>query len=278
MDPLEFAGQVVGYAGWRQPSRAAESAANRLPPRRKSVVRLRRNIVRILLPMLLAPTLIIILYRIVDPPLTPLMLIRSVQGEHLDHRAAPLSRVSPHLVAAVIAAEDNLFCRHRGFDIAAMRDEFDNWLAGERPRGASTISMQTAKNILLWPGRDPLRKLLEAALTPQIEFFWSKRRIMEVYLGIIEMGPGIYGAEAAARRYFGKPASALGAREAALIAAVLPNPREWSPIRPNRLVAAHAARIQRRMARLGPLLACLEGPIHDTYGQAGGIAPRRPSY
>ncbi|MBK8210032.1 MAG: monofunctional biosynthetic peptidoglycan transglycosylase [Rhodospirillales bacterium] len=228
--------------------------------------------------MLLMPTLIIAIYRFVSPPLTPLMMIRSAQGEQLDHRAVPLSRVSPHLVAAVVAAEDNLFCRHRGFDIAAMRDEFDNWLGGERPRGASTITMQTAKNILLWPGRDPLRKLLEAALTPQIEFLWSKRRIMEVYLGIIEMGPGIYGAEAAARQYFGKPASALGAREAALIAAILPNPREWSPIRPNRLVARHASRIQRRMARLGPLLGCLEDPIHATDRHAGGIAPRRSPY
>lgn len=236
---------------------------------------MRRNMLRILLPLLLLPTLVIAIYGFVNPPLTPLMLIRSAQGEHLDHRAAPLSRVSPHLIAAVIAAEDNLFCRHRGFDIAAMRDEFDNWLDGERPRGASTITMQTAKNILLWPGRDPLRKLLEAALTPQIEFFWSKRRIMEVYLGVIEMGPGIYGAEAAARRYFGKPASALDAREAALIAAILPNPREWSPTRPNRLVAAHASRIKRRMARLGPLLGCLEDRIQATYGHAGGIAPRR---
>lgn len=221
-------------------------------------MRLRRTVVLILLCLLLTPTLIIALYRFVDPPITPLMLIRLAEGERLDHRAVPLSRVSPHLIAAVVAAEDSRFCKHWGFDTGAMRDEVDRWLAGDRPRGASTITMQTAKNIQLWPGRDPVRKVLEAALTPQIELLWDKRRIMEVYLGIIEMGPGIYGAEAAARRYFGKPASALVPREAALLAAVLPNPREWSPVRPNRLVVNRAARIERRMRQLGPLLACLD--------------------
>ena len=143
----------------------------------------------------------------------------------MHHRSVPLASVSPALIAAVIAAEDNAFCRHHGFDTQALQDEIDNWLAGERPRGASTITMQTAKNILLWPGRDPVRKVVEAWLTPQIELMWSKRRILEVYLGIVEMGPGVYGAEAAARRYFDKPASALNRREAALLAAVLPNPR-----------------------------------------------------
>jgi monofunctional glycosyltransferase len=231
----------------------------RTTQRDRRALKLRSTLIRLLLFLLLAPSLVVLLYRFVDPPLTPLMLIRWSQGEGLDHRALPLSRVSPHLVAAVVAAEDNLFCRHRGFDTDALQNEFDTWLAGERPRGASTISMQTAKNILLWPGRDPMRKVLEAGLTPQIELLWSKPRIMEVYLGIIEMGPGIYGAEAAARRWFRKSASALDPGEAALLAAVLPNPQEWSPIRPNRLVAARAARIRRRAARMGPLLDCLSG-------------------
>ncbi len=231
------------------------------------VRRWRRRLLRVLLILLLAPTLVILVYRFVDPPVTPLMLIRLAQGEGLDHRAAPLARISPNLIAAVIASEDNLFCEHWGFDVAAMRGEFDSWLAGERPRGASTITMQTAKNILLWPSRDPVRKVLEAALTPQLELLWSKPRILEVYLGIIEWGPGIYGAEAAARRYFGKPASAVSAREAALLAAVLPNPREWSPVRPNRLVAGKAARIMRRTGQLGPLLDCVRN---------GRLAAARP--
>lgn len=246
----------------RRTARFGLASANERKPgnrsRGTSEVRWRRLLLRVFLVLLVLPTLIIVIYRFVDPPVTPLMLIRLAQGESLHHGAVPLPLVSSNLIASVIAAEDNLFCEHWGFDTRAMQGEFDSWLAGERPRGASTITMQTAKNILLWPTRDPVRKVLEAALTPQLELLWSKRRILEVYLDIIEWGPGIYGAEAAARRYFGKPASALSAREAALLAAVLPNPREWSPIRPNRLVAGRAARIMRRAGQLGPLLDCVE--------------------
>ena len=182
------------------------------------------------LALLFAPTVIIVLYRYLDPPVTPLMLLRLAQGEAIHYQPVPLSRVSPELIAAVIAAEDNRFCRHSGFDATAMQEEIDAWLEGDRPRGASTITMQTAKNILLWPGRDLLRKLIEAMLTPQLESLWSKPRILEVYLGVAEMGPGVYGAEAASRAYFEKPAAALGRREAALLAAVLPNPLEWSAV------------------------------------------------
>ena len=221
---------------------------------------LRRSALVLLLALLLVPAGVIFFYRFVDPPITPLMLLRIAQGEQLDHRSVPLARVSPALIAAVIAAEDNAFCRHHGFDTQALQDEIDNWLAGERPRGASTITMQTAKNIFLWPGRDPVRKVVEAWLTPQIELMWSKRRILEVYLGIVEMGPGVYGAEAAARRYFDKPASALNRREAAVLAAVLPNPRERSAGRPSSFVERRALRIQRRIAQLGPLLDCVAAP------------------
>lgn len=220
-------------------------------------LRFRRWIVRTALILLLGPALLVLVYRFVDPPVTPLMLLRLVQGESLHYRPLPLDRVSPHLAAAVIAAEDNLFCRHLGFDVAALRNELDTWMDGERPRGASTITMQTAKNILLWPGRDLLRKALEAWLTPQLELLWSKRRILEVYLNIAEMGPGVYGAEAAARRFFGRPASELGRREAALLAAVLPNPRVWSAARPSPFIDRRASRIMRRMDRLGPLLDCV---------------------
>lgn len=186
------------------------------------------------------------------------MLLRLAQGEAIQYQPVPLSGVSPHLVAAVIAAEDNLFCRHYGFDAMAMREEIGTWLGGDRPRGASTITMQTAKNILLWPGRDLMRKLIEAWLTPQLELLWSKRRILEVYLGVAEMGAGVYGAEAASRRYFGKPAIALDRREAALLAAVLPNPLERSVERPSPYVARRAARIMRRAQHIEPFLECLE--------------------
>ncbi|MBK8174055.1 MAG: monofunctional biosynthetic peptidoglycan transglycosylase [Rhodospirillales bacterium] len=222
-------------------------------------MKLPRGALRIALVLLVVPTAIIAVYRFVDPPLTPLMVIRAAEGETLQHRSVPLAAISPHLRAAVIASEDNLFCRHHGFDTRALRGQFETWLAGERPRGASTITMQTAKNILLWPGRDPARKLIEAALTPQIEALWSKQRILEVYLNVIEMGPGIYGAEAAAQHYFNKPASALNRQEATLIAAVLPNPRAFSPTRPSPFVTRQASRIVRRIGQLGPLLDCIGG-------------------
>jgi monofunctional glycosyltransferase len=217
----------------------------------------RGTVVRVLLALLLLPTVLLLLYRLVPPPATPLMLVRLAQGEGLAKDWRPLEAMAPHLPRAVIAAEDNLFCTHAGFDWPALRQQVDRALAGERARGASTISMQTVKNVLLWPGRDPVRKLLEAALTPQLELLWSKRRIMEVYLNVAETGPGLYGAEAAARRYFKKPASALTRREAALIAAILPNPRLWSPARPTRYIARRAQTIERRIEQLGPLLDCV---------------------
>jgi monofunctional biosynthetic peptidoglycan transglycosylase len=210
-----------------------------------------------MLVLLLLPTALILVYRFVPPPVTPLMVWRLVQGEGLAKDWTPLRAISPDLARAVIAAEDNRFCEHNGIDWPALRAEFRRAWAGEHARGASTISMQTTKNVLLWPGRDPVRKLLEAALTPQLELFWGKRRIIEVYLNVAETGPGLYGAEAAARRFFKKPAKALSRREAALIAAVLPNPRRWSPARPTRYIVQRARMIERRIDQLGPLLDCV---------------------
>ena len=209
------------------------------------------------LVLLLLPTALLALYRFVPPPVTPLMLWRLAEGEGLDKAWRPLEAMAPALPRAVIAAEDNRFCEHSGIDWAALGPELRRAFAGERARGASTISMQTVKNVLLWPGRDVVRKLLEALLTPQLELLWGKRRIMEVYLNVAEMGPGLYGAEAAAQRFFGKPASRLSAREAALIAAVLPNPRRWSPAEPSRYIAQRARTIERRVGQLGPLLDCV---------------------
>jgi monofunctional biosynthetic peptidoglycan transglycosylase len=180
-----------------------------------------------------------------------------VEGHGWDYRWVPLQQIAPALIAAVIAAEDNLFCEHTGFDVDAIADEVDDWLQGERPRGASTITQQTAKNLFLWPGRDFLRKGIEAWLTPQLELLWSKRRILEVYLNIIEIGPGIYGVEAASRRAFGKPAVAISAREAALIAAVLPNPLRRSVLNPSGSVQRRASRIAARAPQMADLLACL---------------------
>jgi monofunctional biosynthetic peptidoglycan transglycosylase len=219
--------------------------------------RLRRWLLRFAIALACVPTLVVLLYGAINPPLTPLMLIRAAEGHPITQHWRPLDAIAPSLGAAVIAGEDNLFCRHFGFDTAALERQFGLWLDGERPRGASTITMQTAKNILLWPGRDPLRKLVEAWMTPQIELFWSKRRILEVYLNVVEFGPGIYGAEAAARWAFGTSARNLNHRQAALLAAVLPDPLLRSAGRPSPGLSHHAAIIDRRVGTLGPLLDCI---------------------
>ena len=207
----------------------------------------RRAAFRIALVALLAPAAVIAVYRFLPPPVTPLMLIRRAEGEPLVKRWVPLSDISPNLIRAVVASEDERVCVHHGFDWTAIAQSWNEWRHGGALRGASTISMQTARNLLLWPGGSFLRKGAEAYLTVLIEFLWSKHRIMEVYLNIIEWGPGIYGAEASARAHFGTAASRLSVPQAALLAAVLPNPRRWSPDRPTPYIDARAAFIRQHM-------------------------------
>jgi monofunctional glycosyltransferase len=190
----------------------------------------------------------ILLYGFVPPPATPLMLQRLVEGEGLHKQWVARSAIAPDLFRAVIAAEDARFCEHYGFDPVELDKAIRDWRRGRRARGASTITMQTAKNLFLWPGRNFLRKAAEAYLTPWLEVGWSKARILELYVNVAEWGPGIYGAEAAAQAYFGKPARALSAREAALLAAVLPNPREWSAAKPSAYIRERARTIRARMA------------------------------
>jgi monofunctional biosynthetic peptidoglycan transglycosylase len=190
----------------------------------------------------------IVLYRVVPPPGTPLMLIRAVGGSGIDKDWQGLGAISGTLPQAVIASEDSLFCSHAGFDWESMRQAWQGNMAGARLRGGSTISMQTAKNAWLWQDRTYVRKGMEAWFTLWMELIWPKSRIMEVYLNIIEWGDGIYGAEAAARAFFGKSAANLTRREAALMAAVLPNPLRWSPDKPTRYISGRAGVIQQRMS------------------------------
>jgi monofunctional biosynthetic peptidoglycan transglycosylase len=197
--------------------------------------------------VLLLPVPFVIAYRFVSPPITPLMMIRSLGGATLDKHWVPLDRISATLPRAVISSEDEKFCTHHGFDWVAFNNAYRAWRAGREPKGASTITMQVAKNLFLWPGRSVIRKGIEAYLTVLLEFFWDKHRIMEVYLNVIEWGDGIYGADAAAHHYFNKPASGLTAQEAALLAAVLPDPRDWSPVRPTQYIAERAADIRADM-------------------------------
>ncbi len=190
----------------------------------------------------------VLIYRFVPPPATPLMLIRLVEGYGIDMEWRPLAQISPHLVRAAMAGEDAKFCQHHGFDWAAIDEAWRRYESGRgKLRGASTISMQTAKNVFLWPGRDWIRKGAEAYFTVLIEFLWGKHRIIEMYLNVVELGPGIYGAEAASRTYFHKPAATLTEAEAARLAAILPDPLKWSPAHPDRTVLGRAAFIRANM-------------------------------
>jgi len=185
-------------------------------------------------------TFFVLLYIFVNPPVTPLMVIRYInpvsesQPYRLHRKWVDIDAISPNLQLAVVASEDNKFTEHWGFDFEAIEkaQKFNERKQGKKIRGASTISQQTAKNVFLWPQRSWVRKGLEVYFTALIELTWSKKRIMEVYLNVIETGKGIYGAEAASEVYFGKPASDLTRGESALIAAILPNPSKWNPARP----------------------------------------------
>jgi monofunctional glycosyltransferase len=218
---------------------------------------LARLLLRLVLALVLGWVFLILLYRFVDPPLTPLMLLRLPEAGRIDHDSVPLSRISPDLVRAVIAAEDNRFCIHHGIDWNAVEDAVQEYEADGRLRGASTITMQTARNLFLWPGGGFVRKGLEAPLALAIDALWPKRRIMEVYLNIIEWGDGIYGAEAAARHHFGISARQLTRPQAALLAAVLPNPRKWSAGKPGPYVTGRAPRVAARIDQLGGFLDCV---------------------
>lgn len=197
-----------------------------------------------------------ILYRFIRPPVTPLQLIRVVEqladGEKvkMSRDWVRLKNISPAMVQAVVASEDNNFLEHYGIDFEAVKKARELNKKRKRLIGASTISQQTAKNVFLWPDRTWLRKGLEVYFTGLIEIFWGKRRIMEVYLNVIEMGDGIYGVEMASQRYFHKPASSLTRPEAALIAAVLPNPRRWSPAAPTAYIQRKQQRILRVMNQI----------------------------
>jgi monofunctional biosynthetic peptidoglycan transglycosylase len=187
------------------------------------------------------------LYSVVPPPATPLMLWRLVGGNGLHKDWESYDNISPHLARAVIAAEDAKFCEHRGFDWESIEKAWKRNQQGKRVRGGSTISNQTAKNVFLWPDRSYLRKGVEFYFTGLIELMWSKKRILEVYMNVVEFGPGIYGAEAAAEAHFKKSAKDLTRREAALLAAVLPNPIRWSASKPTSYIRGRAGTIQARM-------------------------------
>ncbi len=223
--------------------------------------RRRRSLLRLVALVLTAaaalPLLLTFLYAFLPPPST-LMLARWVSLAPVDRQYVSLEKISPRLVAAVTASEDARFCRHGGVDWDSLREVLDDSDEEEGPaRGASTITMQTVKNLFLWHGRSFLRKALEVPLAMGVDAVWSKRRILEVYLNIAEWGEGTFGAESAARRYFRKSAAMLSEREAALLATALPIPRLRDPSRPSARHSALAVTIMARARDMGPWLDCL---------------------
>lgn len=223
----------------------------RNPMSRKPEFRPFRRALRLVLKFLGGVFLGVHLYALalvfVPAPGTALMVQRMVEGETVRRRAVPLDKVSPHLVRAVIAAEDSGFCDHSGIDPQAVSQAIREYRAGKGLRGASTITQQTAKNLFLWNGGGLARKAGEAWMAVFIDFAWSKRRVMEHYLNVAEWGDGLFGAEAAARARFGKPARELTAREAALLAAVLPSPNRWRVDPPGPYVRQRAFTLEARM-------------------------------
>ncbi|WP_232628219.1 monofunctional biosynthetic peptidoglycan transglycosylase [Methylobacterium sp. Leaf118] len=242
-------------AGWRGHDLRRVPPSRRAAPTRRSGLRRAATLITLAPVAVLIVTLTLALvYSVVNPPST-LMLGRWLTLQGVQREGVPLDAIAPALVQAVIASEDQRFCLHNGVDWGALREVVDD---EEGPsRGASTITMQTVKNVFLWPGRSYLRKGLEIPLAVMADALWGKRRTLEIYLNVAEWGEGIFGAEAAARHWFRKSARDLTRGEAALLAAVLPNPIQRSAGKPSRGVRAIAARIQGRMGQVEGLMGCV---------------------
>ncbi|MFA6278087.1 MAG: monofunctional biosynthetic peptidoglycan transglycosylase [Pedobacter sp.] len=214
---------------------------------------------KVLLWFILFSVLWVLAYRFINPPITLLMVQRNWERKaddkprKMEQKWVKFEDISDNMKRAAVSAEDQLFLQHMGFDIKAIEKAYASNAKGKKVKGGSTISQQTAKNVFLWPGRSYIRKGFEAYFTLLIELLWSKERILEVYLNVIEMGDGIYGAEAASQAYYGKSCSNLTRSEASLIAACFPNPLRWTPKRPTGYIRHRQYLIMRNMRRLGPL-------------------------
>jgi monofunctional biosynthetic peptidoglycan transglycosylase len=204
---------------------------------------------------LISSVLIVVIYKVINPPITPLMVIRAFEyvfegrEAKIDKSWVSYEEINKKVFKALVSAEDGRFMTHKGFDWQAIKaaQRYNDRMDGEKKRGASTISMQTAKNAFLWHGRNYVRKALEAYFTVLIEAIWGKKRILEVYANIIEWGYGIYGVQAASKYYFGKEAKDLTTQEAALLAAVVPNPRRWNAGAPTNYIRRRTNWIMSRM-------------------------------
>ncbi|RZK42451.1 MAG: monofunctional biosynthetic peptidoglycan transglycosylase [Pedobacter sp.] len=230
-----------------------------LSTQQKPIKRIGIIVGKIVLWFFLVSLLWVLAYRFINPPITFLMVQRNFERK-ADGKKAKIEKdwvkfedMSDNMKRAAVAAEDQLFLKHIGFDIKAIEKAYESNAKGKKIRGGSTISQQTAKNVFLWSGRSFIRKGFEAYFTLLIELLWSKERILEVYLNVIEMGDGIYGAEAAAQAYYGKSCRKMSRAEAALIAACFPNPLRWTPKKATSYIYHRQYLIMRNMKRLGPL-------------------------
>ena len=223
--------------------------------RRRTIVRLLAGIGAI---ALIAVPTVILLFRFVNPPYSSLMISNALAGRTLKHKWVSLENISPYLVRAVVTSEDARFCRHRGVDWGELEDAIER--AGERgggPRGASTIPMQTAKNLFLWQRRSYVRKAIEIPLAYVMSALWPKRRMLEIYLNIAEWGPGVFGIQAAARHHFRTTAARLSPQQSAQLAAALPNPHVRNAGRPGPKTRALARRMEKRVKRAAAPLDCI---------------------
>lgn len=224
---------------------------------KRGIKRLFAWIGKIIFGLWLSSILIVVLFRFVDPPIWTWRIERALFPPapitEVRHQWRGLEQISPELQLAVIAAEDQKFANHNGFDLAAISSALEYNQKGSKVRGASTLSQQAAKNLFMWSSRSFLRKGIEAWFTLLMELIWDKSRILEVYLNIVEFGPGIYGAEAASKHYFAKSAAKLNRYEASLLAAVLPNPWRYKVSPPSQYVERRSAWIRKQMRQLGDI-------------------------
>jgi monofunctional biosynthetic peptidoglycan transglycosylase len=200
----------------------------------------------------------IVAFRFINPPITPVMAVEKLRGHTLRHQWLPLEAMSPQLPLAAIASEDGRFCAHWGVDWSAVNEAIKEGGGFGAFRGASTIPMQTAKNLYLWSGRSYVRKAIEVPLAYAMSLLWTKARMMEVYLNVAQFGPGIFGVEAASRYYFRKSAANLTRHEAVLLVAALPNPRFRNPAKPSRRMLLVTRAVERRLPIMAQRTGCLE--------------------
>ena len=221
------------------------------------IARLRRIVVRGALVLAGAALLVVCAYGVIRPPTTPYIVSEGIRLGGVRRDWVPMEDIAPVMARSVVAAEDANYCLHWGFDMEAIREALEDGAA----RGASTISQQTVKNTFLWQGRSWFRKALEALLTPVVELVWTKRRLLEVYLNVIEFDEGVFGVEAAAQSYFGVSARDLTPEQAARLAAVLPDPKDRSASKPSDFVRKRARQIADGAAtiRADGRAGCFEG-------------------